>query len=192
MRNQVSQASNTKCTIHTTIFMHFLLLASNHPLFKRGKHLLSVTFFLHTMWTHPCYWKHTTGSHMQRVLPLSEVCTPPGDSPQCGRNPPISAAPTPWERAPRASASPASRNPADASHSACPQNRGDRRSGPRHRSAQKQSREGCSDRAGTPDARHPTSSSAGPITAQRGEGIQSDENKTLKKVGEEEDNNKVY
>lgn len=107
---------------------------------------------------------------MQCVLPLPEVCTPPGDNPLCGTTPPISAAQIPWECAPPACVSPASRNPGDASHSVCPQNQGDRRSGPQHHNAERQSHEGCSDRADTPDVLHPASSQAGPITTQCGGG----------------------
>lgn len=89
MRNQVSQASNTKCTIHTTIFMHFLILASNHPLFKRHKHLLSVTFFFCT----PCEHTRVTGNTPLAVTCsvcypcLGSVC-PPGTAPSAGGTPP--------------------------------------------------------------------------------------------------------
>lgn len=107
--------------------------------------------------------KHTTVTHMRCLLPLPRACTLHGDSPPSGMAHPISAAQLQLECAPRASGSLASRNHGDASHSVYPQNRGDRRSGPRYRSAKKQSREGCSDSVHTPGALHPTSSLAGAI-----------------------------
>ena len=100
---------------------------------------------------------------MRCLLPLSQACMPHGDTPLSGTAHPISAAQLQLECAPQVSGFLASCNHGDASHSAYPQNYGDRCSGPCHRSAEKESHEGCSDSAHTPGALHPTSSLAGVI-----------------------------
>lgn len=128
--------------------------------------VLSSIFHVLSIETHVS-WKHTTVTHMRCSLPLPRACTPHGDTPPIGTARPISAARLQWERAPQASWSLAARNHGDASHSVYPRNRGDRCSGPRHRSAEKSSREGCSDSARTAGALRPTSRSAGAIAARR-------------------------
>lgn len=87
MKNQVSQASHTKCTIHTTIFMHFLILASNHP------NDANTCCLWHFFFCTPC--EHT---RVTRNTPLAVTCSvcypclgsvcPPGTAPSAGGTPP--------------------------------------------------------------------------------------------------------
>lgn len=122
-------------------------------------------YLLHDSKASPERQKHTPTHHcpMQRVLPPPEACTLPWDNPPSGKCPPVSGAQLLWERAPQAAGFPASRNPGDADRSVSPQSRGDRCSGPRGHTSGRLNREGCSGRAYTRDALHPTSSWAGPI-----------------------------